>query len=261
MFDEKKLEAFLDSLGLNQVEVVPARTELDRKMDKYDIFKQPDYRNLGTPEFPIWGKSDPVSPLLSMLQLGYGPAMFPTYGGINRALYGMWNDAAAAPPIPSPYEKLKGKVRQLKTVAPAKIANPAPPTPAKSPDYVGTLTGWRDWKVEDGRLVALGTDFTWEPKVASRATCRRDGHNHPAPQKNCACGFWSFRTHDLAIQAMKGYAENVLVIGTVEIWGRVIECKNGYRSEFAYPKELWLLGDGLESLSWTYGVPVRKLDR
>jgi len=32
-----------------------------------------------------------------------------------------------------------------------------------------------------------------------------------------------------------------------------------YRSEFAYPKELWLLKPGLEFLSWTYGVPVRML--
>jgi len=34
---------------------------------------------------------------------------------------------------------------------------------------------------------------------------------------------------------------------------------NGFRSEYSYPKELWLLNEGLESLSWTYGVPVRKL--
>ena len=52
----------------------------------------------------------------------------------------------------------------------------------------------------------------------------------------------------------------MLVVGTVEIWGRVIECENGFRSEFAYPKELWLLSedDDLSKLSWTYGVPVRK---
>jgi hypothetical protein len=58
---------------------------------------------------------------------------------------------------------------------------------------------------------------------------------------------------------MEHYATSVDVIGEVEIWGRVIECENGWRSEYAYPKELWLLGEGLESLSWKYGVPVRRL--
>jgi hypothetical protein len=60
-------------------------------------------------------------------------------------------------------------------------------------------------------------------------------------------------------QPEEEYVDSVDVVGTVEIWGRVIECRNGFRSEYAYPKELWLLRDGLEHLSWTYGVPVRKL--
>lgn len=59
-------------------------------------------------------------------------------------------------------------------------------------------------------------------------------------------------------KALHAYQSLVMVVGSVEIWGKVIECENGYRSEFSYPKELWLLRPGLESLSWTYGVPVRK---
>ena len=64
MFDRKKLEALLDGLEVNnhypseapkKIIALP-RSALDEKMDKYDIFKQGDYQNVGTPEFPIWGK-------------------------------------------------------------------------------------------------------------------------------------------------------------------------------------------------------------
>jgi hypothetical protein len=191
------------------------------------------------------------------------PSFSGTYGGIARgpapsigSIAGYYaNDLPK--PAPSPYDSLKHKIRQLKVATPAKIADPTPPAPAKCPDYVGTLTGWRGWEVSGGLLEALGTDFTWEPRRAMRARCKRE--EHIAPSKKCACGFWSFKTSELLTKALVTYADHVSVIGTVEIWGRVIECKNGFRSEYSYPKELWLLEDGLESLSWRYGVPVRKL--
>ena len=52
------------------------------------------------------------------------------------------------------------------------------------------------------------------------------------------------------------------MIGSVDPWGRVIETENGFRAQYAYPKELWLLEDGLEELGWIYGVKIRtKLKR
>ena len=40
-----------------------------------------------------------------------------------------------------------------------------------------------------------------------------------------------------------------------------IDIRLGDRVRDAYPKELWLLQDGMEDLSWIYGVPVRELSR
>jgi hypothetical protein len=160
----------------------------------------------------------------------------------------------------NPHAKINKKIEQLREVPAVKLANPKPEAPArsKSPDYVHTLTAWRGWDIDNGRLAALGSDATWRPKKAEQADCRN--HNHPAPQMNCACGYWSFKKFEDMVKVLEGYANDVKVIGTVEIWGRVIECTNGFRSEFAYPKELWLLEEGLESLSWAYGVPVRKME-
>lgn len=275
MFDPKKLEAFLDALEVethypSKAPTLPrhgaykpvGNPALEKKMDKYDIFNQDGYQNVGTAEFPVLAREGfSLGITLQALHNMYSQSMWPMYSYGSGTMAPFWVDAdeASAAPAPSPYENLKGTVRQLKAVTPAKLANPAPPVPQKSPDYIGTLTGWRGWEVTDGLLESLGTDVTWEPKVAPKSQCRRaKTSHHYGPQKNCTCGYWSFKSLELLTQSLCGY-KNTVVIGTVEIWGRVIECTNGYRSEFAYPKELWLLKDGLESLSWTYGVPVRTL--
>jgi hypothetical protein len=252
VFDRKKLEAILDSLEVSthfpseapSGIIAPPRSALDEEMDKYDIFKQGDYENVGSAAFPIW-------PF-------WASPIYPTYGGILRGSYAPGADPGVAPLTETPYAKLGRKIKKLKCVNAAKIADPEPLEPAKSPDYVHTITAWRGWNIDNGRLAALGSDATWRPKKAEQADCR--DHNHPAPQMKCACGYWSFKKFEDMVKVLEGYANNVKVVGTVEIWGRVIECTNGFRSEFAYPKELWLLEEGLESLSWAYGVPVRKME-
>lgn len=151
---------------------------------------------------------------------------------------------------------LLSRIDQLAAVPAVKIA-------ARVPDVIGTLTAWRGWKLANGKLCALGMSGIWEPKQAVRSVCsskiklKPDGHE--APARRCNCGYWSFRSLDLLKKALGPYASSIQVLGTVEIWGKVVECENGYRSEYAYPKELWLLGDDMEHLSWAYGVPVRKL--
>jgi hypothetical protein len=148
-------------------------------------------------------------------------------------------------------DKVLEKIAQLKDVPAVKIA-------ARAPDYVGTLTMWRGWTINDGKLWALGVSIGWEPRKAAKAICRQGGTHH-SPEKRCSCGYWGFKTMELLQEALLPYMNEVRVIGSVEIWGKIIECENGFRAEYAYPKELWLLEDDLEHLSWTYGVPVRQL--
>jgi hypothetical protein len=274
VFDKKKLEAFLDALEVEThypskppKKIVPApRSALDQKMDKYDIFRQGDYQNMGTPEFPIWAKpnmNDAIDVYSYFYKMPMTTPVWATYGGIQRGSFpiqGFDDDTPKIPPQPieTAYQKLQKRIAQLQTVEPVKIENPkpAPPMPQKSPDYVGTITAWRGWGICAGQLVALGHDYDWAPKHAQKAKCQHESHQ--APQLDCSCGFWSFKTLELLTKALERY-EECSVIGQVEIWGRVIECQNGWRSEYAYPKELWLLDEeGTEHLSWTYGVPVRR---
>lgn len=139
-------------------------------------------------------------------------------------------------------KKLADSIASLREVNPVRLTKPMP-------DYVAPLTGWRGWKVDKNDLVALGQTAVWEPEKAVAAVCTSNkAAGHAAPVKDCACGYWSFKSLDTVQEALGRYS-TVAVLGTVDIWGRVIECENGYRSEFAYPKELWLLKPGLEYLS------------
>lgn len=147
---------------------------------------------------------------------------------------------------------LSESIASLRTAEPVRLNKPMP-------DYMATLTGWRGWRIQNERLKALGKEGIWEPCKAEAAVCTKEAGKHPAPSRECTCGYWSFKSMETLEKALTSYPSSVVVIGSVEIWGRVIECENGYRSEFAYPKELWLLKPGMEYLSWTYKVPVRTL--
>ena len=154
------------------------------------------------------------------------------------------------------------------TINPAKLAALKEATPRDvlrpAPDYIAPLVGWRAWKVsaKDGawRLEALGMSGLWEPKKAMEAACSKGNAKHPAPHRDCECGIWSFPSLEALLPAIDGEYE-VKVLGQVHIWGRIIECSNGSRSQFGYPKELWLFDESMEQLGYIYGVPIRTVSK
>lgn len=125
----------------------------------------------------------------------------------------------------------------------------------RMPDYIEPITAWRAWCVQDDNLHAIGTVKAWEPKKALKAECIHHDE-HDAPISNCTCGIWSFKDLDRLLLAVKSY-NTISVIGKVSLWGKIIETENGYRAQFAYPKELWLLNEKDEELGLKYNVPVR----
>lgn len=55
------------------------------------------------------------------------------------------------------------------------------------------------------------------------------------------------------------------IIGTVKLWGQVMQHQNGWRAMFAYPSKLWvfphpsMVAEKLEEDLSVYGVPVAVL--
>jgi hypothetical protein len=103
----------------------------------------------------------------------------------------------------------------------------------------GSVDGWRAW-----HLYARGTQLSLAPIGRGRwwphlrpaiAACWRV-RRHRAPIEGCTCGLYA-----VADAAPLDAARSPAVIGTVALWGTVIEHAIGYRAEFAYPQRLTLV--------------------
>lgn len=135
------------------------------------------------------------------------------------------------------------------------------------------IEGWRGWKVVDyrehggvltPRLAALGMSGIWPPRKRLEAFCANDGY-HDAPHRECECGVWALRTRARAEQAAYRYGGvgGPVAFGPVRLWGRVLECENGWRAQYAYPAKLYVVGPASETsaqLERTYGVEVVNID-
>ena len=105
--------------------------------------------------------------------------------------------------------------------------------------------GWRYWQLSPGRLLRSVTQrqFEWPPGRVLRAVCVEVGH--PAPADRCNCGLYAnpdleaLRQHGLCL------APDVIVLGQVALWGKVVDDEPSYRGEFAYPARLSLVVDSL----------------
>ena len=103
------------------------------------------------------------------------------------------------------------------------------------------IESWRAWTLtgaRDGSEVRLqpiaGDGKPWPERRPARAACRR--HHGPVPDAGCTCGLYAVHEPD-ALRRTRDPA----VIGTVALWGRVVEHAHGYRAEYAYPQRLRLV--------------------
>jgi hypothetical protein len=160
-----------------------------------------------------------------------------------------------------------------------------------APDYIEPVIGWRAWAVvknkHELRLRSVLFDTVWPPGAELTARCnhwwpprfwRQWQHKraHAAPEWDCNCGIHAATDLDDAAKYLYLYDDirqpRLLhrVLGTVSMWGSVIEASHGWRGQFAYPDRLFLpttdragrvvdteaLVDGLA----LYGVPIEFID-
>lgn len=104
------------------------------------------------------------------------------------------------------------------------------------------LTGWRTWRLRGSRdgsrvrlLPVVGDQRPWPPLRPARAACRRRRHGR-IPGATCSCGLYATHGPDLLRRT-----RDPAVVGTVALWGRVLEHEHGYRAEWGYPQRLALV--------------------
>jgi hypothetical protein len=104
------------------------------------------------------------------------------------------------------------------------------------------LHAWRTWTLSgsrDGREVRLrpiaGDGRPWPTGAPASAGCIRD-RAHRIPQLDCTCGLHAMHDPDLLRRT-----RDPAVLGSVALWGRVIEHALGFRAELGYPQRLRLV--------------------
>jgi hypothetical protein len=126
----------------------------------------------------------------------------------------------------------------------------------RAPDYSQALIGWRVWLVvESGGELGLASvlhDELWPAARETVARCRR-GEDllwpapdpplppHAAPHIRCTCGIHAARAPDDALTYLRGRDDPgtvARVLGTVALWGSVVELERGWRASHAYPLTL-----------------------
>jgi len=113
------------------------------------------------------------------------------------------------------------------------------------------ISGWRIWNVSDDpvepRLLPAGSGVdAWEPmrpvvaRCAVPAIMARGAGRHVAPALHCTCGIYASRSLD-AFERPRPAWPPPCAVGTVSMWGTVIEHEQGWRARFAYPARLGLV--------------------
>jgi hypothetical protein len=158
-----------------------------------------------------------------------------------------------------------------------------------APDLIFPVVGWRVWLVRPDGLppysrreqwglaslayhnlppqldsVANRTLF-WPERKQLTATCLRahpEITGNPAPQANCSCGIHAYKNRQTAEMLVRTMMADVhcwpVAYGSVSLWGRLIECRDGYRAEHAYPQMVFFEpSDFLDQ----YGVEVLPFDQ
>lgn len=129
------------------------------------------------------------------------------------------------------------------------------------------IVAWRSWLVLEAPRVArksrrryveamalssYNSHVFWPPRKPMRAHClaawrglgqsaRFTREPHSAPHLAGMCGIYAVKRASGCPKWGGRPEKHPVVYGQVALWGRVLEFQEGYRAEFAYPVELWVL--------------------
>jgi hypothetical protein len=117
-----------------------------------------------------------------------------------------------------------------------------------APDVVGTVAGFRSWRVANGKLVSPYVPCRWEGRVlhaecfdANRALQQGRGWlaaPHASPHPDCQCGVYAYDRPGLRSY----YGEVWWCEGVISAWGRLVVHPDGWRAEHARVEALALPG-------------------
>jgi len=126
------------------------------------------------------------------------------------------------------------------------------PDPATVDIVVEPVEGWRTWNLSadpagDPLLhPARPSPDAWLPRRPLEARCTASPilslfrRPHDAPNASCTCGIYAARSLESMDRPRPAWPPPP-VVGTVTLWGRMVEHELGWRAAFAYPSRLRLV--------------------
>jgi hypothetical protein len=127
--------------------------------------------------------------------------------------------------------------------------------PLPEEHLVAAITGFRAWNVPlfVDELRSVAKPSKWLPYRRFEAKCEAQ----QCAGVSCTCGIYAFNRMELVTKEYRGEGKSrKYVYGEVSLWGRVLECKDGYRAQFAYPKAFVNTGAVAKRMSEVFGVPL-----
>ncbi len=153
----------------------------------------------------------------------------------QRALNAM-SMFGAIPPLPSPPSMHDVFVQQMLQMQTQALGiSPKPETPTKDLPLVtdfGEIVAWRAWVFDLGRLKSPYRETLWAPG----AIIKSDHHPYKSSK-----GIFAHKTCERVLEQESDWS----VIGTVMLWGDVVEHEYGYRAEFARIEKLHHFASGM----------------
>ncbi len=127
------------------------------------------------------------------------------------------------------------------------------------------VRAWRYWQVSPRRRLrsVAQKHVEWPVDRPLHASCL--GGGHPAPAVSCSCGISGARDLETLRQHGLCVAPGGLVIGEVDLWGRIVPEPYGYRGEYGQAASIGLVAESVEDDGTRqrvldgladYGVPV-----
>ena len=145
------------------------------------------------------------------------------------------------------------------------LKRPNPPWPVSSvPDLINYVGGWREWyllpiarlsqeaKLYSGYNLMLDHPPHWPFRGCVESVCAQGEMspcNSEGHQVGHGCGIYAYKENNGFWVAP--------CWGKVALWGRIVEHKDGYRAQYAYPLELHVKEEKLaDELRINYGCEV-----
>jgi hypothetical protein len=141
------------------------------------------------------------------------------------------------------------------------------------PDFVVPLLGWRAWRLwvpppGSGTCpafssVILGTPWAPRRRFSAEHSFDLGARCRGLLELGCSCGVYAFKDLAEAFIYLTNVRDRLLgmsadvALGTVSLWGKVVECERGYKAQYAYPHHIYLpasLARFVPEISSVFGV-------